>query len=179
MCTKNPRIKVKLRLPNGSIIIRHTLNNYKYNVLSFKQQGTSGEWCETKEQAERKVKWMVNKEKKRILDGYKPYYSPVILTVEKAEPNDCNYYPRREVSLHRSHNYNYDYTHNAMSTPNAEELYDKIYEQEYQDVLTFCPEYSDPDSYQYDLEWCAMLAKTKTEQRINEGDYEQGDYEND
>ena len=68
---------------------------------------------------------------------------------------------------------------NAMSTPNAEEIYDKIYEQEYQDVLTFCPEYSDPDSYQYDLEWCAMLAKTRTEQRINEGDILQGDYEND
>ena len=60
-----------------------------------------------------------------------------------------------------------------MSTPNAEELYDKIYEKEYQDVLTYCPEYSDRDSYQYDLEWCAMLAKTRTEQRINEGDYDQ------
>ena len=66
-----------------------------------------------------------------------------------------------------------------MSTPNAEELYDKIYEQEYQDVLTFCPEYSDPDSYQYDLEWCAVLAKERTERIIAEGDYEQGDYEND
>ena len=171
MCTKNPRIKVKLRLPNGSIIIRHTLNNYKYNVLSFKQQGTSGEWCETKEQAERKVKWMVNKEKKRILDGYKPWYSPVILTVEKAEPNDCNYYPRREVSLHRSHNYNYDYTHNAMSTPNATEIYAKIYQEEYDAVGA---EYTDPSSIHYDLEWADMIATTNTERRINEGDYQQG-----
>ena len=171
MCTKNPRIKVKLRLPNGSIIIRHTLNNYKYNVLSFKQQGTSGEWCETKEQAERKVKWMVNKEKKRILDGYKPYYSPVILTVEKAEPNDCNYYPRREVSLHRSHNYNYDYTHNAMSTPNAEAIYAKIYQEEYDAVGA---EYTDPSSIHYDLEWADMIATTNTERRVNEGDYPQG-----
>ena len=66
-----------------------------------------------------------------------------------------------------------------MSTPNQEELYDKIYEKEYQDVLTFCPEYSDPDSYQYDLEWCAYLAKARTERMIEEGDYEQGDYESD
>tara|TARA_B100001250_G_scaffold69363_1_gene55676 strand:+ start:482 stop:679 length:198 start_codon:yes stop_codon:yes gene_type:complete len=60
-----------------------------------------------------------------------------------------------------------------MSTPNAEELYTQIYEEEYSDVLTFCPEYSDPDSYQYDLEWCAYLAKARTERRITEGDYDQ------
>jgi len=60
-----------------------------------------------------------------------------------------------------------------MSTPNAEELYTQIYEEEYNDVLTFCPEYSDPDSYQYDLEWCAYLAKARTERRIEEGDYPQ------
>lgn len=60
-----------------------------------------------------------------------------------------------------------------MSTPNSEELYTQIYEEEYNDVLTFCPEYSDPDSYQYDLEWCAYLAKARTERRIEEGDYDQ------
>ena len=94
MCTKNPRIKVKLHLPNGSIIIRHTLKDYKYNVLSCPSDCTSGDWCETKEQAEKKVQYMLNKDKKRIKNGHQPHYNPVILTIEKADPNDYNYYPK-------------------------------------------------------------------------------------
>ena len=63
-----------------------------------------------------------------------------------------------------------------MSTPNAEEIYDRIYAEELADVSD---EYTDPRSAHYNLEHAHMIAKTLTEQRINEGDYEQGDYEND
>ena len=63
-----------------------------------------------------------------------------------------------------------------MSTLNAEEIYNKIYQEEY-DALG--PEYTDPSSIHYDPDWADMLAKTKTEERINAGDYNQGDYEND
>ena len=63
-----------------------------------------------------------------------------------------------------------------MSTPNPEEIYNKIYQEEYDDLG---PEYTDPSSIHYDPDWADMLAKTKTEERINAGDYEQGDYEND
>ena len=63
-----------------------------------------------------------------------------------------------------------------MSTPNAEEIYNRIYQEEYNDVGS---EYTDPSSMHYDLEHAHMIAKTLTDRRINEGDYEQGDYEND
>ena len=58
-----------------------------------------------------------------------------------------------------------------MSTPNAEEIYDRIYAEELADVGS---EYTDPSSIHYDLEHAHMIAKTLTERRINEGDYEQG-----
>jgi hypothetical protein len=63
-----------------------------------------------------------------------------------------------------------------MSTPNAAEIYAKIYQEEYDEVGD---EYTNPSSIHYDLEWADMIATTNTERRINEGDYEQGDYEND
>ena len=62
-----------------------------------------------------------------------------------------------------------------MSTPNAKEIYAKIYQEEYDAV----GEYTNPDSIHYDLEHADMIATTNTERRINAGDYEQGDYEND
>jgi len=58
-----------------------------------------------------------------------------------------------------------------MSTLNPEEIYKKIYQEEYDDLG---PEYTDPSSIHYDPDWADMLAKTKTEERINAGDYEQG-----
>ena len=57
-----------------------------------------------------------------------------------------------------------------MSTPNAEEIYDRIYAEELADVGD---EYTDPRSIHYDLEWADMIATTNTERRINEGDYDQ------
>ena len=63
-----------------------------------------------------------------------------------------------------------------MSTPNQAELYAKIYQEEYDEVGD---EYTTPDSIHYDLEHADMIATTNTERRINAGDYEQGDYEND
>ena len=60
---------------------------------------------------------------------------------------------------------------NAMSTPNAEAIYAKIYQEEYDAVGD---EYTHPSSIHYDLEWADMIATTNTERRINEGDYEQG-----
>ena len=41
-------------------------------------------------------------------------------------------------------------------------------QQEYQDVLEECPEYSDPESYQYDLDWCMNLAIERLERREEE-----------
>ena len=41
-------------------------------------------------------------------------------------------------------------------------------DREYQDVLKECPEYSDRDSYQYDLDWCMNLAITRLEKREEE-----------
>ena len=58
-----------------------------------------------------------------------------------------------------------------MSTPNAEEIYNKIYQEEYNEVGD---EYTNPSSILYDLEWADMIATTNTERRINEGDYPQG-----
>ena len=63
-----------------------------------------------------------------------------------------------------------------MSTLNAKEIYAKIYQEEYDAVGD---EYTHPSSIHYDLEWADMIATTNTERRINEGEYEQGDYEND
>ena len=39
---------------------------------------------------------------------------------------------------------------------------------EYQEVKDECPEYSDPESYQYDLDWCMNLAITRLERREEE-----------
>ena len=61
-----------------------------------------------------------------------------------------------------------------MSTHNQEETYSTIYEREYEAVLEECPEYSDPDSYQYDLNWCETLATWRTKRIIKRGDYPQG-----
>ena len=61
-----------------------------------------------------------------------------------------------------------------MSTRNQKELYAKIYQEEYDAVGD---EYTDPSSIHYSLDWADMIATTNTERRINEGDYEQGDYE--
>ena len=58
-----------------------------------------------------------------------------------------------------------------MSTPNAEEIYNKIYQEEYDEVGD---EYTNPSSIHYDLEWADLIATTNTEIRINEGDYPQG-----
>lgn len=63
-----------------------------------------------------------------------------------------------------------------MSTPNAEAIYAKIYQEEYDAVGA---EYTDPSSIHYDLEHADMIATTNTERRINAGDFEQGDYESD
>ena len=63
-----------------------------------------------------------------------------------------------------------------MSTPNAEEIYNKIYQEAYDELGS---EYTDPSSIHYDPDWADMLAKTLAEDRINAGDYPQGDYEND
>ena len=63
-----------------------------------------------------------------------------------------------------------------MSTPNAAEIYAKVYQEEYDAVGD---ENTNPDSIHYDLEHADMIATTNTERRINAGDYEQGDYEND
>ena len=63
-----------------------------------------------------------------------------------------------------------------MSTLNAKEIYAKIYQEEYDAVGD---EYTHPSSIHYDLEHADMTATTNTERRINEGEYEQGDYEND
>jgi hypothetical protein len=63
-----------------------------------------------------------------------------------------------------------------MSTLNAKENYAKIYQEEYDAVGA---EYTDPSSIHYSLDHADMIAKTKAEERINAGDYEQGDYEND
>ena len=41
-------------------------------------------------------------------------------------------------------------------------------DKEYQDVLLESPEYSDPDSYQYDLDWCMNLAIERLERREEE-----------
>ena len=41
-------------------------------------------------------------------------------------------------------------------------------QQEYQDVLEECQEYSDPESCQYDLDWCMNLAITRLERREEE-----------
>ena len=57
-----------------------------------------------------------------------------------------------------------------MSTPNAEEIYNKIYQEAYDELG---PEYTDPSSIHYDLEHADMIATTNTERRINEGDYDQ------
>ena len=57
-----------------------------------------------------------------------------------------------------------------MSTPNAEAIYAKIYQEEYDAVGD---EYTHPSSIHYDLEWADMIATTNTERRINEGDYDQ------
>ena len=58
-----------------------------------------------------------------------------------------------------------------MSTPNAEAIYAKIYQEEYDAVGA---EYTDPSSIHYDLEGADMIATTNTERRVNEGDYLQG-----
>jgi len=58
-----------------------------------------------------------------------------------------------------------------MSTPNAEAIYAKIYQEEYDAVGA---EYTDPSSINYDLDWADMIATTNTERRVNEGDYPQG-----
>ena len=63
-----------------------------------------------------------------------------------------------------------------MSTPNQNEIYAKIYQEEYDEVGD---EYTNPDSIHYALEHADMIATTNTERRINAGEYEQGDYEND
>ena len=41
-------------------------------------------------------------------------------------------------------------------------------QQEYQDVLEECPEYSDRGSDHYDLNWCMNLAITRLERREEE-----------
>ena len=38
-------------------------------------------------------------------------------------------------------------------------------DREYQDVLEESPEYSAPESYQYDLDWCMNLAIERLERR--------------
>ena len=58
-----------------------------------------------------------------------------------------------------------------MSTPNAEAIYAKIYQEEYDAVGA---EYTDPSSIHYDLEHADMIATTNTERRANEWDYPQG-----
>jgi hypothetical protein len=58
-----------------------------------------------------------------------------------------------------------------MSTLNAEEIYAKIYQEEYDAVGD---EYKEPSSIHYDLEHADMIATTNTEGRINRGEYEQG-----
>ena len=58
-----------------------------------------------------------------------------------------------------------------MSTRNQNEIYAKIYQEEYDAVGDA---YTDPSSIHYDLEHADMIATTNTERRINEGDYEQG-----
>ena len=60
-----------------------------------------------------------------------------------------------------------------MSTYNQEETYSDIYQREYQAVLIECPEYSDSDSYQFDLSWCETLATERTNRIIERGDYDQ------
>jgi len=44
----------------------------------------------------------------------------------------------------------------------------RIYEEEWDSVLDECPEYSDPESYQYDLDWCRTLAITRLEREEEE-----------
>ena len=61
-----------------------------------------------------------------------------------------------------------------MSTPNAEKIYNKIYQEEYDAVLEECPEYSDSSSYQYDLSWCHTLAAERADRIYERGDYPQG-----
>jgi len=41
-------------------------------------------------------------------------------------------------------------------------------DKEYQDVLEECPEYSDPESREYSLDWCMNLAITRLERREGE-----------
>jgi len=41
-------------------------------------------------------------------------------------------------------------------------------DKEYQDVLRESTEYSDPNSYQYDLDWCMTLAIERLERREEE-----------
>ena len=57
-----------------------------------------------------------------------------------------------------------------MSTPNAEENYNKLYQEAYDELG---PEYTDPSSMHYDPDWADMLARRLAEDRINEGDYDQ------
>ena len=57
-----------------------------------------------------------------------------------------------------------------MSTLNAEAIYAKIYQEEYDAVGA---EYKDPSSIHYNLNHADMIATTNTERRINEGDYDQ------
>ena len=53
-----------------------------------------------------------------------------------------------------------------MSTPNAEAIYAKIYQEEYDEVGD---EYTNPDSIHYDLEWADMIATTNTEEELMKG----------
>jgi len=63
-----------------------------------------------------------------------------------------------------------------MSTLNAEEIYAKIYQEEYDAVGA---EYKDPSSIHYSLNHADMIATTNTDKRISKGEYEQGDYQSD